>query len=123
MGRRARHLERALAFVSQSRVDSGAVDVLDRLDVRVDRVQAERGQRAVRARLARRELVRRKNLDEAMPCAPHPLGSRRQVRDLADAPVTPRPNREERKDDARLTTHAMGHLYSKWRQKSGAKRA
>ena len=48
------------------------VEVGDRVDVDVDRVERERGKRAVRARLAVGELVRRQDLHETLAGAQEP---------------------------------------------------
>ena len=63
------------------------VDLGHRLDGDVDRVERERGERAVRARLAVGELVRGEHLEEVLSGAKEELRACREIRDLADSPV------------------------------------
>ena len=77
-------------------VDLRRVEIRDGLHVDVERVQAEGRARAVRAGLARGELVRREDLHEAHPPGHQPRGEGDQIRDLADAPTATRAEREQR---------------------------
>ncbi len=98
-------LERGPHVAAQDLAQRVGIEVLDRLDVGVDRIEAERGQRTVRARLAGRERVWRKHLQQPLPRAAKPVGTGRQIGQLANSPVSARPDREERQNDASLSTH------------------
>jgi hypothetical protein len=88
------------AVVAEGLVDGRGVEVGDLLHGEVDRVEPEGGARAVRARLAGRELVRGEDLHEALARARRPPREGREVRDLPDAPVAAGADGRERHGDA-----------------------
>ncbi|MGD0530198.1 MAG: hypothetical protein ABSE49_34000, partial [Polyangiaceae bacterium] len=94
--------------VAQGLVDGRLVEVGDVLEGQVDRVDAERGPRPVRARLTRGELVGREDLHHPVPRGEDPPRERREIADLPDAPVALRADGGERNGDAG-EARALGH--------------
>ncbi len=78
---------RRAAFVAERLGDEESVDVLHRLDVGVDGIEAEGGERTVGAGLAAGELVRRQDLQEPLAGPLQPCGTSGKVGDLTDSPV------------------------------------
>ncbi len=93
-------IEIATPLRAERFIDGAAIEIGDRLDRDVNRVEAERRARSVRARLARCQLVRRQDLQNAMTGSANPGGAPGEIANLADAPVFSRANREQRKNDA-----------------------
>jgi hypothetical protein len=96
----AQTFEVATPLGAERFVDGATVQIRDGLDGGVDRVQPERRTRPVRARLARGQLVRRQQLQQAVASAPDPSGALGEIADLADAPIVARADGEERDRDA-----------------------
>ncbi len=108
---RTRTLQRLFPFLPEGLLNRWRIEILDRSHVQVNRIHSEGGQGAVRARLTRGEFVRREDLEQLVPRPSNPRGGHRKVRDLADAPVSPRADRKERQNDARLSVHGgIEHL-------------
>jgi hypothetical protein len=105
VGGDAGDVEPRAAFGPEDVGDRASIEIFDGLDVDVDGIQSERGEGPVGAGLAARQLVRGQDLQQALPRAAQPGGAQRQVGDLADAPVAPGADGEERKDHARFSIH------------------
>ena len=103
--RAAQALELGATFVPERALHEIGVRLGRRLDRDVDRVEREGGERAVRAGLPLRELVRGEHLDEPLPRAEEEPRRRRQVGDLSNAPVCARTHREERNRHPREPGH------------------
>ena len=108
--RRAHRGEQRLVVARERGDAAGRVEVLERPDADVHRVDREGGERRVRARLPARGLVHREHLRGREPRRGAPARPRDEVRDLADPPVGGRADGEERKEDAGLSGHGWGGL-------------